>query len=632
MIKKTLFFFMLACTFCCSALWAQPVSTEIITPHIINDTHLGFSVGNGGHILIRNMVSTGDGLWCWPDPPPIYTYSYSVPEPLTDLDLNGVWCFLSLGPVYESPPTQTNAAIVGNNGIIIEYYSDTSIGNGPRWEIASTPTTVDLNSVWGVNHYDSIWAVGDNGTILRRNHKGWDMVNHGLSLAGISLNDIFGVSTSDIWVVGEGGLVIHFNGESWIEVEDIEEELNIQVGLNGIWAVGSFSAAIGHNTTQQLVSGQRRRGDEPPFNHLFIAGDNGTLLYYDAVAWQKLTTKTTEHLNDVKGFSGPYGRGVRFNAGNVVIVGDRGTMLSSMFDNPDPEMWLPMTIEAIMRPRSTIGHLSSAETLIAGDSSAVGDETVFDGEITHHWKQGGASVPEIDGQTLETDFVTGIEDSCVNLDANSINQRAMLSMEYGYFSTDTIAGVYILRASKPGYEDYLNTTFQLFTNTWDQELPLESCVDAGTCGMEIFGRINGDLPLNCAIRMTILRDGIIEEAKTLCADNIYTFNYFTPGIYTVSPEFKGEHCNPAGYMFTPGKIVRSLPEQAGSSYEFDINLCSAGDSDADGICNNEGQGMDNCKEKCNAEQLDADGDGIGDVCDDTPGCGGCGGVPCEQEC
>ena len=30
--------------------------------------------------------------------------------------------------------------------------------------------------------------------------------------------------------------------------------------------------------------------------------------------------------------------------------------------------------------------------------------------------------------------------------------------------------------------------------------------------------------------------------------------------------------------------------------------------------------------------MDADNDGIGDVCDNTPGCGSFGGVSCEQEC
>ncbi len=56
--------------------------------------------------------------------------------------------------------------------------------------------------------------------------------------------------------------------------------------------------------------------------------------------------------------------------------------------------------------------------------------------------------------------------------------------------------------------------------------------------------------------------------------------------------------------------------------------CSLADSDSDGApdC------ADNCPSVCNVEQSDADGDGTGDVCDTTPGCGGCGQPQCEQEC
>ncbi len=52
------------------------------------------------------------------------------------------------------------------------------------------------------------------------------------------------------------------------------------------------------------------------------------------------------------------------------------------------------------------------------------------------------------------------------------------------------------------------------------------------------------------------------------------------------------------------------------------------DTDSDGIidCN------DNCPDNCNVQQLDADKDGKGDVCDTTPGCGGCSVVQCEQQC
>ena len=52
------------------------------------------------------------------------------------------------------------------------------------------------------------------------------------------------------------------------------------------------------------------------------------------------------------------------------------------------------------------------------------------------------------------------------------------------------------------------------------------------------------------------------------------------------------------------------------------------DTDSDGILDN----VDNCPYNCNPQQIDADGDGIGDVCDTVPGCGGCGQTQCEQEC
>ena len=38
--------------------------------------------------------------------------------------------------------------------------------------------------------------------------------------------------------------------------------------------------------------------------------------------------------------------------------------------------------------------------------------------------------------------------------------------------------------------------------------------------------------------------------------------------------------------------------------------------------------FDNCPDNCNVLQLD--GDGIGDVCAASPGCGGCGQPACEQ--
>jgi hypothetical protein len=56
--------------------------------------------------------------------------------------------------------------------------------------------------------------------------------------------------------------------------------------------------------------------------------------------------------------------------------------------------------------------------------------------------------------------------------------------------------------------------------------------------------------------------------------------------------------------------------------------CENVDKDKDGIIDT----VDNCPNVCNSQQSDADGDGTGDVCDTTPGCGGCGQTACETVC
>ncbi len=77
-----------------------------------------------------------------------------------------------------------------------------------------------------------------------------------------------------------------------------------------------------------------------------------------------------------------------------------------------------------------------------------------------------------------------------------------------------------------------------------------------------------------------------------------------------------------------GDVCDDTPGCGGcSTPDCEVNC----DLDFDSILNTE----DNCPDHCNTQQLDADGDQIGDVCDtegDGPGCGGCAQDPCEQEC
>ncbi len=83
-------------------------------------------------------------------------------------------------------------------------------------------------------------------------------------------------------------------------------------------------------------------------------------------------------------------------------------------------------------------------------------------------------------------------------------------------------------------------------------------------------------------------------------------------------------CDAGGGLFVKNNII------------YEGSICCDGtllagdncDIDDDGFNND----VDNCPNTCNSEQLDADGDDIGDVCDSDPGCGGCGQDPCEQPC
>jgi hypothetical protein len=58
----------------------------------------------------------------------------------------------------------------------------------------------------------------------------------------------------------------------------------------------------------------------------------------------------------------------------------------------------------------------------------------------------------------------------------------------------------------------------------------------------------------------------------------------------------------------------------------DFELRASSDPDNDGIPS----AYDNCDNTCNIDQRDADRDGIGDVCDSSPGCGGCSDIFCGQ--
>ncbi len=78
----------------------------------------------------------------------------------------------------------------------------------------------------------------------------------------------------------------------------------------------------------------------------------------------------------------------------------------------------------------------------------------------------------------------------------------------------------------------------------------------------------------------------------------------------------------------PGELVYKITAVDEMAWESDGAIVYFIDTDNDTIPDD----TDSCPDVCNIEQRDADGDGIGDVCDPEPGCGGCGQPVCEYSC
>ena len=57
-----------------------------------------------------------------------------------------------------------------------------------------------------------VFAVGDGGTILRRQNNAWTKMTSGTTS---NLRGVWGASGSDMWAVGEAGTVLHWNGTTW---------------------------------------------------------------------------------------------------------------------------------------------------------------------------------------------------------------------------------------------------------------------------------------------------------------------------------------------------------------------------------------------------------------------------------
>ncbi|MEZ4655767.1 MAG: hypothetical protein R3E12_19820 [Candidatus Eisenbacteria bacterium] len=178
--------------------------------------------------------------------------------------------------------------VVGDDGRILHY-------DGSIWAEMSSGTTQDLMGIWGFGPAE-VFAVGTVGTILRydgavwsllppvgvpgqhctgvwgagsddlfvsthrgvyrRNHEVWTQMEG----SGSGLEDIHGLSASDVTAVCDAGQIYHFDGTSW-SIQLAERAEN----LLGLWRSGpgaGYAAGV-RGTLMRLVDGSWTQMDGP---------------------------------------------------------------------------------------------------------------------------------------------------------------------------------------------------------------------------------------------------------------------------------------------------------------------------------------------------------------------------------
>ena len=170
------------------------------------------------------------------------------------------------------------------------------------WCVESAPIapTLLLRSVWAADA-NSVFAVGDGGTILRRTNGAWETMASGTTQ---TLKMVHGTSASNVWAVGFSGTALRFDGVSWAPVS-VGTTANIQAvwlsSASDIWMAGpgtiwrSTNGGASFTATGKAGSLYSISGTGP--NDVWVTGENANVYRWNGSTWStvKPTTSTTTY-------------------------------------------------------------------------------------------------------------------------------------------------------------------------------------------------------------------------------------------------------------------------------------------------------------------------------------------------
>ncbi len=579
---------------------------------------------------------------------------------------------------------KTNIYAAGDNGTILHF-------DGNVWEIVSTPTTRSLYSIHGTGP-DNIFAVGskvilrfdgtewkhfampltqitsitalsngtviatgDNGGLLVKEENEWVPVETPVS--DVTLNDVDESSSGEIFAVGTSGTIIKKSSGTWEAIATgTTHELKSVAALSptDVVAVGeagtileingdnvaSISAAVTTTSINSVVG--------TVDDNVYAVGSGGSILRRSAGQWGTVPSGTFVNLNDV----------VALPSSGAVVIGDKGTIskvdgsnITKLTTHTTNNKTVGVFASNILGKTNAIatGDDAGNISITQGSQNIVIDTGVMepilgivsnnDGSVAGSLGMGSRLTTYSDNGSLGADvwgYITDEEDIGIS--------EVCMTAEWGFYDSSVTSSTsggridfkapiddgYTFTFREPGYETITSDLIPI--NPYISEIGTTYLAPC-SAEHEISGEIIGQVPSGCQLYVGLYLNGSLFEKQELCPDKEYTFNTLpNGGPFSILPEFGGEDCIPSCFdpLFPETEFTIPLDaDDMNRSFDYDIVECTVdNDMDDDGILDDD----DNCPNMCNTDQFNADGDSQGDVCDETPGCGGCSGVPCEIEC
>ena len=234
--------------------------------------------------------------------------------------------------------TDATDVVMMNLGCACNASPSTAIG--ALWSAIGSPTTSQLNGVWGSGPND-IYVVGqpssDSGkpTVLHWNGSVWATLD--MEADWNPLCAVWGSGPNDVYIVGDNGWITHFDGSAWTRVQ-----LPWNSWLRGVWGSSASDVWVtgdgeicrnqgsGWVQVQGGLNGAIYVWGSGP-NNVFFVGGGGAIYHFDGSTLSPMTSNTTADLYAVWG-SGPndvYAVG----AGGVILHYD-GTAWSAISEVP----------------------------------------------------------------------------------------------------------------------------------------------------------------------------------------------------------------------------------------------------------------------------------------------------------